>query len=87
MATPYMAGASALLLQARGKIIARQTRSIFQTTATPISSSAEPNALPETLAQQGAGMINVFAAIKSTTSVTPAELLLNDTASWRKEYV
>jgi hypothetical protein len=34
--------------------------------------------------QQGAGLINVFDAIHSTTIVSPGELILNDTAHFKK---
>ncbi|EJD37123.1 subtilisin-like protein [Auricularia subglabra TFB-10046 SS5] len=83
MATPYMAGSAALLLQAKGKGVSKNTRSIFQSTAVGLPESHEPKARPHTLAQQGAGLINVFNALNVKTEVSPAELLLNNTAHWK----
>jgi len=83
MATPYLAGVAALLLESR--VPAGQIRSLLQTTASGIPSAHEANALPASLAHQGAGIINVGAAIKAVTSVSPAELLLNDTTNWERE--
>ncbi|EJD37108.1 subtilisin-like protein [Auricularia subglabra TFB-10046 SS5] len=73
LATPYMAGSAALLLQAKGK----------GSTAVGLPESHEPRPRPHTLAQQGAGLINVFNALNVKTEVSPAELLLNDTAHWK----
>ena len=85
MSTPYLAGVAALLLQS--KVDARQIRSLLQTTASGIPSANKANALPASLSQQGAGIINVGAALKAVSSISPAELLLNDTVSWKREYV
>lgn len=81
MATPFVAGSAALLLTARGKSkeIASQVRTIFQTTARVVPSSKTVGEPLQTAAQQGAGLINVYDAIHSTTRVSPGELILNDT--------
>ncbi|KZV93701.1 subtilisin-like protease [Exidia glandulosa HHB12029] len=83
MATPFTAGSAALILQAKGKGSARSIRTLLQTTAKTIPSSLTDAAPPQTLAQQGAGLINVNDAIHFTTLVTPGELLLNDTAHFK----
>ncbi|EJD44569.1 subtilisin-like protein [Auricularia subglabra TFB-10046 SS5] len=83
MSTPYTAGAAALILQMKGKNAAKNVRSILQTTADSIPASKDKGALPQTLAQAGAGLINVFNALNAHTEVSPAELLLNDTAHWK----
>ncbi|KZV97986.1 subtilisin-like protein [Exidia glandulosa HHB12029] len=83
MATPFAAGAAALVMQAKGKGAAKNMRTILQSTAASVPFSKAAGALPQTLAQQGAGLINVFEALKSTTEVSPGELLLNDTANWK----
>ncbi|KAF9526570.1 pyrolysin [Crepidotus variabilis] len=82
MATPFVAGVSALLLQVRGKtpVIAHGARTLFETTATYIPSDKTEKSPLQTVAQQGAGLINAYDAIYATTTVSPGELILNDTA-------
>ncbi|KAF8524710.1 subtilisin-like protease [Hysterangium stoloniferum] len=82
MATPFMAGSAALLLQVKGKSqsVARGARTLFETTAQKIPSSHTDGDPLQTLTQQGAGLINVFNALTFKTVVTPGELILNDTA-------
>lgn len=89
MATPLVAGSSALLLQVKGKSknVTSAARNLFQTTAQIISSSKTDGDPLQTVIQQGAGLINVYHAIYSTTSVWPGELVLNDTAHFKTEYV
>ncbi|KAH7091708.1 subtilisin-like protein [Auriculariales sp. MPI-PUGE-AT-0066] len=87
MATPYVAGSAALILQAKGLGAAKQIRSLLQTSARGLPQTAEKNSLPDSLAKQGAGIIDVYSAINSVASVSPAELLLNDTANWKKDHV
>ncbi|GJE92794.1 peptidase S8 family domain-containing protein [Phanerochaete sordida] len=87
MATPFVAGAAALLLQARGKGAAKGMRGLLQATANPVRESLEEGALLQTAAQQGSGLIQVDSALGTKTVVTPAQLLLNDTAhfhGWQK---
>ncbi|KAF8521827.1 subtilisin-like protease [Gautieria morchelliformis] len=82
MATPFMAGSAALLLQVKGTSlsVARGARTRFETTAQAIPSSKNGGDPLQTLTQQGAGLINVFDAIHFETTVSPGELILNDTA-------
>ncbi|CAE6507200.1 unnamed protein product [Rhizoctonia solani] len=84
MATPFVAGAAALLLQILGKnaTTAQAVRSIFQNTAIPTMRTENTSLIP-TAAQQGAGLLNVYNAVKNTGSLLPAELLLNDTAYFK----
>ncbi|KAF8714638.1 Subtilisin-like protein, partial [Rhizoctonia solani] len=81
MASPFVAGAAALLLQVRGKspTTAQAARAIFQNTAMPVMRIVNASLAPTT-GQQGAGLLNVYNAIKNTGSLLPAEILLNDTA-------
>ncbi|ELU36403.1 pyrolysin [Rhizoctonia solani AG-1 IA] len=85
--TPFVAGASALLLQARGRSpeVAKSAISIFQNAATPVKLN-KTSSLLETAAHQGAGLIQVYDAIKNVGSMTPSELLLNDTAYFKKSH-
>lgn len=85
MATPFLAGSSALLFAVKGKsrAIGTTARTLFQTTARTISSSHTDGDPLQTVTQQGAGLINVFDAIHATTIISPAELILNDTAHFK----
>ncbi|EJD37947.1 subtilisin-like protein [Auricularia subglabra TFB-10046 SS5] len=83
MATPYLAGSAALLLQTRGKGVAKNARAIFESTAIALPESRARGSRLHTLSQQGAGLINVFNALNVQSEVSPGELLLNDTAHWR----
>ncbi|KAG9220554.1 hypothetical protein CCMSSC00406_0004010 [Pleurotus cornucopiae] len=85
MATPFVAGSAALLFQARGKsaAVGRSARTLFETTAQRVPSTHTDGDPLQTLTQQGAGLINVFNAIHTTTIVSPGELILNDTAHFK----
>lgn len=82
MATPYIAGSAALLLTIKGrtKAVASGVLSILQSTAQKLPSSTNDSDPLKTLIQQGAGLIDVHAAISTTTIISPTELLLNSTA-------
>ncbi|KAH7337244.1 subtilisin-like protease [Rhizoctonia solani] len=83
MAAPFVAGSAALLLQARGKSAAKSVTTMFQNAAIPVKFN-KTTILLETAAHQGAGLIQVYDAIKNVGSMTPSELLLNDTANFKK---
>ncbi|KAK0462602.1 subtilisin-like protease [Desarmillaria tabescens] len=85
MATPFVAGCAALLLNVKGKdrSIGKTARTLFETTATLVSSSHTDGDPWQTVTQQGAGLINVYNAIHTTTIVSPGELILNDTANFQ----
>ncbi|EJD47452.1 subtilisin-like protein [Auricularia subglabra TFB-10046 SS5] len=83
MATPYLAGCAAIYLQAKGKRSAKNVRAALQTTSRGLPSSKEKGALPQTLAHQGAGLVNLYNALNTKTEVTPSELVLNDTSHWK----
>ncbi|CAE6445476.1 unnamed protein product [Rhizoctonia solani] len=80
MASPFVAGAAAILLQTHGKNVttSQAARSIFQNTAMPVMRTVNTSLVPTT-GQQGAGLLNVYQAVKATGSLLPAEILLNDT--------
>ncbi|KAL0072270.1 hypothetical protein AAF712_000032, partial [Marasmius tenuissimus] len=86
MATPFAAGAAALLLEVRGKTneVVQEVRTFFETNAVGVPASKNGDRL-QTIAQQGAGLVNVYNAIQSTTIVSPGELILNDTAHFKGE--
>ncbi|KAI0044850.1 subtilisin-like protease [Auriscalpium vulgare] len=85
MATPFIAGSAALLLEAKGRNagLSRSARDIFQTTAQLVPLDHSKGSILETAAHQGAGLVNVYKAIHSETTVSPGELLLNDTANYK----
>ncbi|KAI9593357.1 peptidase S8/S53 domain-containing protein [Syncephalis fuscata] len=80
MATPYVVGAVALGLQAKGRRDYSVTsyRQAFQNTAQPISDPNVPGRYTS-VAKQGAGLINVERMIYGTTNVAPGRIALNDT--------
>lgn len=84
MASPHTAGAATLVLQAyraRGvPISAYQVRDILQSTARPSPATSDPNAL-EAVTLQGAGLIDVAAAVQATTFLSPAKLSLGEIES------
>ncbi|KAG9048751.1 hypothetical protein FS837_012114 [Tulasnella sp. UAMH 9824] len=82
MATPFLSGSAALLLEARGKSksVYLGARTRFQTTSSNVPYSHTDSDPLQTLAQQGSGLINAYKAVHATTFVTPGELRLNDTA-------
>ncbi|KAK7053264.1 hypothetical protein VNI00_003890 [Paramarasmius palmivorus] len=85
MATPFLAGSAALLLEKLGKSV--DTRTLFESTAKIIPATHDTDALFQTVAQQGAGLVQVYNAIYSTSKVWPTELVLNDTAHSTPEHV
>ncbi|KAG8986919.1 hypothetical protein FRB90_003695, partial [Tulasnella sp. 427] len=82
MATPFTAGAAALILQRQGKTKATAlgVRALLESTGKAVPGSKKSTDPLQTLAQAGAGLLNVYEAVFGTTVVTPTELALNDTA-------
>ncbi|ORX94412.1 subtilisin-like protein [Basidiobolus meristosporus CBS 931.73] len=77
MASPYTAGSVALILKSRGILEPSAVNSILQHTAQPVT---ELNFKGLTSAgKQGAGLINVWDAIHTTSFVSPSKFALNDT--------
>lgn len=88
-ATPLVAGIAALLFETKGKsaAVGLSARTLFQTTAKPVKSSHDEGALFDTVTRQGAGVVNAYDALKTTTIVSPGQILLNDTEHIQKTFV
>ncbi|KAJ7282906.1 subtilisin-like protease [Mycena rebaudengoi] len=82
MATPFLAGVSALLFSVKGNSaqVGRTARTLFQSTASVVPSSKTDGDPLQTVTQQGAGLIQAYDAIFATTILSRTELILNDTA-------
>ena len=75
MASPHVAGAAALLKQARPGLAASDFRVILQNSADPKNWSGAPTlGFLDFVHRQGAGMVDIDDAIASTTTVTPGKL-------------
>lgn len=80
MATPYAAGTVALLLQARPDLKGQaiKVRDLLQNTAVPAGFSFQPDAGPDMVIRQGAGMINIVRALSAKATITPGKISLGD---------
>ena len=76
MAAPHAAGAAALVLQANPKLKGQQVHGLLRNTAVPQHYSTTAFLWPTH--RQGAGMIDVVAAIESPVRATPAKLSLGE---------
>jgi hypothetical protein len=79
MASPHVAGAVALLLQARPHTPANAICSILQNNATPAVFSTTP--FIDLVHRQGAGLLRIDRAILATTSIDPGKLSLGEGAA------
>ncbi|KAJ3170811.1 hypothetical protein HK101_011325 [Irineochytrium annulatum] len=85
MATPYSAGAAALLLQATNKgLDFTALKARFQNNAVP--AKIYQSDLTDSVVNQGAGLLNVYNSIMSKTIITPSALELNDTKNTQQHY-
>jgi minor extracellular serine protease Vpr len=79
MSSPHVAGAVALLLEARPKTSSQEVRSILQNTAEPKNWWGNPGlGYLDQVHRQGAGMVRIDKAILATTRVEPAKLSLGE---------
>ncbi len=79
MASPHVAGAVALLLQAQPHLPAYIVRDILQNSADPKPWSLAPSiGFLDLVHRQGAGMLDIDDAILATTVVTPGKLSLGE---------
>ncbi|MFZ5825663.1 MAG: S8 family serine peptidase [Bacillota bacterium] len=79
MSSPHVAGAVALLLEARPRTPAPAVRSILQNTASPKPWWGNPGlGFLDNVHRQGAGMVQIDKAIQATTKVEPGKLSLGE---------
>ncbi|QOR72300.1 S8 family serine peptidase [Ruania alkalisoli] len=79
MASPHVAGAIALLLQARDDLDPGEIKDVLQNSADPTLWSLNTDfGLLEPVFRQGAGMLDIDAAILSTTRVSPGAIELGE---------
>ncbi|KAJ7772696.1 subtilisin-like protease [Mycena maculata] len=88
MATPFAAGAAALILKAlgTGPAVGAAVPRILQTTAASVASTHTDGEPLQTVAQQGAGLVQVDRAVNMKTIVSPGQLALNDTANFKANH-
>ncbi len=79
MASPHVAGAAALLLEAKPGLKAKKVRGILQNSAVPALWSGNTSyGLLDYVHRQGAGMIQIDDAILSDVTVTPSKIALGE---------
>ena len=75
MSSPHVAGAAALLLQAKPDTPAMAVRSVLQNSADPKNWFGNPNlGFLDNVHRQGAGMVDVDDSITATTYITPGKI-------------
>jgi minor extracellular serine protease Vpr len=79
MASPHVAGAVALLLEARPHTPPAAVRTVLQNTALPRNWFGNPAlGFLENVHRQGAGMVQIDDAIRATTGIEPSRLALGE---------
>jgi len=77
MSSPHVAGAVALLLQAKPGTSAADVKTLFQNSADPVAFPTT-TAFRDVVHRQGAGMLDVDDSILATTTVTPSEISVGE---------
>lgn len=80
---PYVAGVAALIKQAHPGITPNEIINRLAMTAKPVKMQSNQRQTQNYLApafQQGGGMIDAYAALKTTTTLNVSDLAFNDTA-------
>lgn len=81
MSSPHLAGAAALLLKARATLKSDQVRTVLQNNAVPGLWGGNPAlGLLDNTHRQGAGLVDIPAAISAKYLVSPGKLGLGETA-------
>ncbi len=79
MASPHVAGAAALLIDARPGVTPFEIQVLLENTAVPAIHAA--TSVPEPTQREGAGLIKVDRAIQSPAMVTPPSLALGESTA------
>ena len=91
MATPYVAGCIALLMEARGKgkVTPAEIKSLLSTTANPNVFHDGVTASPflGSVAQQGGGLIDAYKLVHTTTKFNVSTISFNDTEHIAPAYI
>lgn len=85
MASPHVAGAVALMLQAYPTIQAKDMRGLLMNTASLrwyFNAGKLLTGLPDYVQRQGAGMLNIVGAYTNTVRATPSKLSLGESATF-----
>jgi minor extracellular serine protease Vpr len=85
MSSPHVAGAVALLLQAKPNTPAQIVGTILQNSAEPKPRVGTPAGL-DNVHRQGAGMLRIDRAILATTKIEPGELALGESEAGPKTF-
>jgi minor extracellular serine protease Vpr len=79
MSSPHVAGAAALLKEARPSLAPASFRDVLQNSADPKPWQGNPGlGFLDQVHRQGAGMLDIDDSVLSTTTVTPAKLALGE---------
>lgn len=79
MASPHVAGAAALILQARPNTPPEAMRALLQNSADPVNWWGNPGlGFLDNVHRQGAGMVDIDDAILATTKIEPSKLALGE---------
>ena len=75
MSSPHVAGAAALLLEAKPNTPSQAVRGILQNSADPANWWGNPGlGFLDNVHRQGAGMLDIYGAIMSTTKIEPGKI-------------
>ena len=77
MATPYLAACYALVKSQFPRATIEQIRELLQTNANPVPWVYDTSILSAT-AQQGAGLVNAYNAIFTTSTISPGQIKISD---------
>lgn len=81
MSSPHVAGAAALLMEARPSLPTERFRDVLQNSADPKNWSGNPGlGFLDFVHRQGAGMVDIDDSILSTTTILPGKLSLGEGA-------
>jgi len=86
MSSPHVAGAAALLLQANPKLKPNEIKVALQNTAVPKNWTGNPGlGFLDNVHRQGAGLIDIPAAIATKDAVEPSEIALGESDAKQKK--